>query len=125
MFVTLIMSTMMSLWASPGATGVVVCHEAESIHYWGQLLKLFSTKHTWLPRTDDEEVMEKKIIFSDFPLVFFNAKNKLILLLYLVTAGGITRMQSNLLAFKVSQMCFTKWTSSLYRGDFTCLMTLS
>lgn len=37
---------------SPGTTRVVVCHEAESIHYRGQLLKLLHAKHTRLPLTD-------------------------------------------------------------------------
>ena len=32
---------------------------------------------------------------------------------YLVRAGGMTRKQSNLLAFRVSQTCLIRWTSSL------------
>lgn len=43
---------MKCLWHSPGTAGVVVCHEAESIDYWGQLLKLLPAKHTRLPHTD-------------------------------------------------------------------------
>lgn len=32
---------------------------------------------------------------------------------HLVTAGGMTRMQSSRLAFSISHTCFTRWTSSL------------
>lgn len=97
---------------SPGTTGVVVRHEAESIDDWGQLLKLLPAKHARLPCADNSRKSKSQpstvIVFS---IYICWMQNKYI---DLVTAGGITRTQSNLLAFKVSHMCFTKWTSSLF-----------
>lgn len=104
------------LWCSPGTTGVVVRHEAESIDYRGQLLKLLPAEHAWLARTDpDREVQKMKDSLAQISLILccICSGSNCTISIHLVTAGGMTRMQSNLLAFRVSHMCCTKCTSSL------------
>lgn len=105
------------LSVSLGAAGVVVGHEAESVHHRGQLFKLLPAKHPRLPGAEDQQHEQKgnqaslpKPIFLSFlrPSVTFD-------FLHLVTAGGMTRTQSNLFAFSVSHTCFTRWTSSLQK----------
>lgn len=99
--------------SSPGTAGVVVRHEAESIHDRSQLLKLLPAKHTWLPVTDHVRHKLRLLTTVNADSQSVGSHRTKASFLHLVTAGGITKMHSNRFAFKVSQMCVTKCTSSL------------
>lgn len=101
---------------SLGTAGVVVGHEAEAVHRRRQLLKLLPAEHPRLPgaaqtwREPGGDIVSAALenrIAHEWSVGCCGGG------VHLVTAGGMTRMQSSRLAFSISHTCFTRWTSSL------------
>lgn len=98
---------------SLGTAGVVVGHEAEAVHRRRQLLKLLPAEHPRLPGAAQARREPRGDIVSAASENRIAHEWSVGGGVHLVTAGGMTRMQSSRLAFSISHTCFTRWTSSL------------